>query len=210
MRPTLLAQEKLDSFAQSIKTDTARIAQLTSSTEDLRNKDAEISEKIKKNKQQIEELSKESREIQHTLNLYKKELFDRTSSIRETQAMLDTNALSQRVCEEYDKQTGFYQILEKRIKILQDGLADGFTNFTNFINPATAVKNIQSRIESNSFDEGAVSLRELKGNYEQSIWNLSDRKANGEHITPQEAKNVLDRLDKALLSNSLSSYWNSQ
>ena len=210
MRPSLLAQEKLDAFAQSIKTDTARITQLTSSTEDLRNKDAEISQKIKSNKQHIEELSAESQSIQHNLNLYTKELFARHNTIRQAQNILEKNDISQKVCVEYEKQTGFYQILEKRIKLLQDGLADGFTNFTNFVNPATAVKNIQNRIDSDSFDKGAVSLRGLKKTYEESIWKLSDRKANGVHITPQEAKDVLDRLDKALLSNSLSSYWNSQ
>lgn len=210
MRPTLLAQEKLDSFAQSIKTDTARISQLTSSTEDLRKKDGEIFQQIKSNKQHIEELSKESREIQHNLNLYKKEMFDRHTAIRKSQALIEKNNISIRVCEEYEKQQGFFQILEKRIKMLQDGLADGFTNFTNFIDPAEAVKKIRNRIESLSFDEGAVSLRGLQKNYEESIWELSESKANGKHITPQEAKQILDRLDKALLSNALSSYWNSK
>ena len=62
------------------------------------------------------------------------------------------------ITEEFEKQATFYELIEKRIKLLQENIGDGFSNFTKFIEPVTAVTLIKNKIEGTGFDRDLVDL----------------------------------------------------
>jgi len=210
MNKNTLKQAQLDTLNEEIETSTARLEEVIKEQTELRNHSEDIRAKIKSNERENEELRKETGEVQHKLNMLERERFDLSRLINQNKNSISEDENTKKVIEEFNQQTGFYDLLTRRIKLLQDNLADGFSNFNNFLEPATAVVLIKTKIEGVGFDRHLVNLRGLKANYESTIWSFCERKVKGEVIAPQETKAVLDGIDNALLAPEISVYWNKQ
>lgn len=208
MKANLLEKNKIKELSDQIESSKTRLGEISEKDISTRNRIAEIREKIKFNERENEELKREQADLNFSLNLLAKETTDHNSIISGNEKALAHDKHLQAVVEEHEKQPDFYETLKKRIKLLQDDLGEGFSNFSRFIEPTTAVQLIKTKIDSRGFDRHLIALRGVKSNYDASIWDFCERKVKGETISPQETKALLTKIDDMLMYDDVSVYWN--
>jgi DNA repair exonuclease SbcCD ATPase subunit len=127
--------------------------------------------------------------------------------IAEARVKLTENAHTEKVNAEFQNQATFFQMVEKRIQRLQEALEDagGLYSFTE---PATATERIKTFMEGQSFSRDVVAMRTMKKTYENTVWDMCERRVKGELVDVNLSLRLLDDIDH-WLKGEMSSFWKS-
>lgn len=128
--------------------------------------------------------------------------------IAETENMLEEDAKEKAIKALVEEQPCFWKAAEARLAKIQDELKDELPDFSDFIDPEEAIKNIRHIVDTPlSFNELAVYIRNTIQTYTNYIRDLCERKHNGVAIPLSLQKHKTVILDNFLNSQQIEVYW---
>jgi DNA repair exonuclease SbcCD ATPase subunit len=204
----ILNQEQLDELYKLIEDSNKRQEELAKEHAEWKAKIASNQQEIKNNNERNEQLQKENYEHQKMLVKISNEHNPLFGVVEDAEAKITTHKREKAVKELYEKQTPFYEALEKVIGQIQDELKDTVSDFVSFVPAKDATAALKSAMESDrNFSAHTSNLREARHQYEQCLKDLCEKKVDGKTINLKEVAIPNDILKRHAKSEDYVRYW---
>ena len=203
----VLTEEKIEVLNSAIEDANARQERLKLEHNEKRENIASLQAEIKNNEQLNEKLQKQVFTLQSELRDIASEYNPLNKVITDAENELSEDAWEKSVLNLVSKQEDFFVMAERQLTKIQEELKETLGDFVDFIDPATAIKNIKAAIEGSGFGRNLATLRAGETGYNQAIRDLCERKLQGRPIEISAASVPVDRLKQWLRHEDVMAFW---
>ena len=203
----MLTKERIEEMNGRLEEANTKQDELKSTHEDTRTEIAKLQAKIKENEDTNEKLRFDVVGLQRQLQEIASEYNPLNQVISDIEERLATDAWEKKLAEMVDKQADFYDVVERELEKMQVDLAETVGDFVEFIEPATACKNIQRQINQVGYSQISMILKRGVDNYNRAITDLCERKLRGQPIELSQGSLPVDRIRDWLRTKEVVTYW---
>jgi len=162
---------------------------------------SELEAELKKAKFDLDNANKAS--ITSAIMIKKLEKFK-----EEQELLLKADEREKEILALYDRQKGFWETLESRMKLKQEELGGDLEGIAEPEAPSLVIKKMQNLIDApRSFSEQAMMIRGAIGKYQMAIKEICEFNIDGRNITAEMKQRRLNILDAFLMSPRITGLW---
>ena len=185
-----------------------RQTELKEEHDGVRKNIAELQKEIKSRQAENEEAETTIRTLQRQLVTISDEHNPLNGVIEDCNQKLANHERSTKIKELLDKQTRFWEAMEKVIFNIQEELKEGMSDFVEFVEAEEAIKKVRSLMENHKFpSQETVELNEARTQYEMCIKDLCEKRIDGRKISLSEGALPIDILKKHARRDAWVKYW---
>tara|TARA_E500000331_G_scaffold270298_1_gene261839 strand:- start:1128 stop:1745 length:618 start_codon:yes stop_codon:yes gene_type:complete len=203
----MLSEKQLSTAKDELAKSITRRDLLSQEHQELRNHIADNDKKIKQNNQDNESLQKDNHITNVSLNKVTTEHNQLQRLIAEHEQALKDHQRDVDIKEMSEQQPGFYEVMTKRLKRVQEEISDAGNDFIAFVEAQEAVEAIEKLIEGSGYSHALEVLRSGKRSYDTHITSICTRRVDGETISIHDTKQNLDAIDTWLMRPEVINYW---
>ena len=128
---------------------------------------------------------------------------------QDKEVLLKADEREKKILALYDRQKGFWETLESRMKLKQEELGGDLEGITEPEAPSLVIKKMQNYVDSpRSFSEQAMIIRDAIGRYQTAIKEICEFNVDGRNIPAEMKQRRLNILDAFLMSPRITGLWN--
>ena len=204
----MLKEEKIEEMRKDIAERTNRIDALEKeNAEKVSARDTDFAE-MKNLEERIASIKTYNQELNIAIQKNTADIGEHRRVIATAENMLEEDAKEKAIKALVEEQPCFWEAAKVRLAKIQEELREELPDFSSFIDPEEAIKNIRSLVDAPlSFGEVAVLIRNTNTLYTNYIRDLCERKHNGVAIPLSLQKHKTSILDNFLNSQPIEAYW---
>ncbi len=127
----------------------------------------------------------------------------------EQEILLKADEREKKILALYDRQKGFWETLEGRMKLKQEELGGDLEGIAEPEAPSLVIKKMKNYVDSpRSFSEQALIIRDAMGKYQTAIKEICEFNIDGRNIPAEMKQRRLNILDTFLMSPRITGLWN--
>lgn len=204
----MLTQEKIEEMRKDIEERRNGIDSLEKENSEKISKRNSDFEEMRKMEERIVSIKKHNQELNTAIQRNTADIGEHNRRILAAENMLEEDAKEKAIKALVDEQPCFWEAAKVRLAKIQEELREELPDFSNFIDPEEAIKNIRRIVDTPlSFGEVAVLIRNTNTAYTNYIRDLCERKHNGVSIPLSLQKHKTALLDNFLNSQPIEAYW---
>jgi chromosome segregation ATPase len=185
-----------------------RQAELKEEHDGVRKKIAELQEEIKSRQADNEEDEITIRTLQNQLVTISDEHNPLNGVIEDCNQKLANHERSTKIEELLDKQTKFWDAMQKVIFNIQEELKEDMSDFIEFVEAEEAINKVRSLMENYKFpSHETVEINDTIDQYENCIKDLCEKSVDGRKISLSEGALPIDILKKHARRDVWVKYW---
>lgn len=190
------------------ETSVTRQAELKEEHHGVRKEIADLQKKIKSRVAENEEDETTIRTLQSQLVTISDEHNPLNGVIDDCNKKLAEHERSSKIKELLDKQTRFWDAMEKVIYNIQEELKEGMSDFVEFVEADEAIKKVRSLMDNHKWpSQETIDLNEAIVQYETCIKDLCVKRVDGRNISLSEGALPIDILKKHARRDVWVKYW---
>ena len=130
------------------------------------------------------------------------------SIIAEAETKIAEHETEVSIQQHMSSQPTFYNVMQKRLTRMQEDLRDASSSeFIDFVKPCEVVKTIEELITNPSHDSARWKLAEGANVYSKMVRDMATKKHQGQAITIEDNKQIIDYIDRWLMLPHVNNYW---
>jgi len=186
----------------------AEIEKLQDKSQTSQQRRSELGDTIREKEEELDRAQQDRDRNQNELNLAIRDLNVKKAKLSQLDAEIQAQEKAKTVKELFDKQPSFYESLEKVYKSQTTDSLDGLQEFGSFIDSSDFMKIIRQNIDSLNFNRQAIEIRSIKGEYEETLRQLCQKKIEGRKVTANERMEGIHLLERFLYRQDIEPIWN--